>query len=1456
MQKIRTLLKGPILTQSGYGNHTRQIFEALLCDPIFDIYVEPITWGSTPWLTEESELKNLILKGVEKRIIAKHQQQENFDLFIHVTIPNEFERLGSVNVGVTAGIETDRISHVWVQKCNEMDLIIVPSEHSKKSIVDTIVDVIDSRTNRKFSMKVEKNVRVCNEGINTEIFNPQTRCDKIEKIDFGSDFCFLHVGQWGNGGFKEDRKNIALLVRYFIETFTNRNDVALVLKINMSRNSVTDFNLVKQRLNQITSNFAQETLPPIHLLHGNFTQEEMAALYNHPQVKAFVTLSHGEGFCGLDYTKIITEHGLKRLDEVKIGDKVLTHNKRFMPVTQELSRNYSGKMYEIETYNGANKEKITLTGNHRIYVFKEDGSFEWVSAEKISKKDILCIPKPKYKQFSNIDKIDILNFISDENVKEINENLIGYCHSNNLFVPCKRYIDVNENFSKIIGYYLAEGSYAKSTIHFSLNANEEKTIANELISCFKNVFGLENHRIFINENKLDLTFNSKIVGLFLKSFCGDGAKSKFIHPNIFKFSRKNKMNIISSLILGDGYIKEKNNNSSIEISLSNEQILRSVRLLLLEEGIISNFDFFNKKGIIKEQWSYDSQIERLRITQIFSFNQLLGWINRNHDFVNISSHPEKNINKGRPKSWTTKDYCLFEIKSVNEIDYNGKVYNLSVKEDESYCTENFVVHNCLPLAEAAACELPILATNWSGHLDFLQHKKFSAIEYDMVEIPEATVWDNILIKGSRWAEVKEEDVKRRFLKMVNSYSKPQEWAKELGQYVRENFDIKVTNQHFTDVIKMTLTEGEEQQKISPLEHLQSFVDTPDNFNVIYTMPMSAGDVYISTAVIDGLLERIPENSKIYFATDPKYSDILEGNPNIHKVIPWNQTMMSVELLEEVFDLALTPNVATQFTFSNWVRRGQGRLLAEEFANHCQCELGDYFIKKDHSIVREHLSEDEFFVNYITFHPGSGKGQWEARKYTEWQEVISNLKTLYPSIKIVQVGGEDEPPYDGIHLDLRGKTNVHQLASIIENSKLHLSIDTLTMHLAAGNNTPIVALFGSSHAMSTGPWMKDKTNAKFYLLESQQKIGCNKACYKYQCTKNRDLPCINEIDPREVVAACGRILDKEANGIYERNPEFEYTPIYKTISGYTTTYNAKNYPFRESIKSMLGFCDEVVVVDGCSDDGTWEVLEEMAKEDDRLQLYQNPFDWEEPGIDGLQKAFARALCQNEFLWQQDCDEVVHEDDYEKIKSITKRFPSNADILHLPVIELWGNENEVTGRRHAWKWRMSRNKPEITHGINKHARLTDEKTGKVYAKEGISDGCEYIDAMTNEMLPHVGFWNERIDTARKYVAEDYARGMNEIFEIMPSVFHYSWFNLEQKIKQLKRGGVWDRLWSLLYQKESMERFPGVETEEDIKSLIEHLHEQGGEDSDQLKYKFKLNRSHPIIMKEWIGKNDNME
>ncbi len=285
--------------------------------------------------------------------------------------------------------------------------------------------------------------------------------------------------------------------------------------------------------------------------------------------------------------------------------------------------------------------------------------------------------------------------------------------------------------------------------------------------------------------------------------------------------------------------------------------------------------------------------------------------------------------------------------------------------------------------------------------------------------------------------------------------------------------------------------------------------------------------------------------------------------------------------------------------------------------------------------------------------------------------------------------------------------------------------------------------------------------------------------------------------------------------------------------------------------MLGFCDEVIVVDGGSTDGSLEELKEWATTRGVLNpdgvpflnIISQPWDPDEPGMDGMQKAFGRAMVSQdvEYLWQQDADEVVHADDYEKIHDMVRRFPTDVDVVHLPVIELWGDDNTVRVDRHAWKWRLSRNNLRVTHGIAIGARLMDPKTGRTYAKEGQSDGCEMIDIVTGEHLPHRGFYNGELERLRVTDPQEYGRQMNAAFKKLPSVFHYSWANLQRKVENFR--DFWSNQWNVLYQTAGKNRFEG----ETVEQSVERLKQQGGEHGRA--ETFQLERQAPTCMEGWV-------
>jgi len=261
-----------------------------------------------------------------------------------------------------------------------------------------------------------------------------------------------------------------------------------------------------------------------------------------------------------------------------------------------------------------------------------------------------------------------------------------------------------------------------------------------------------------------------------------------------------------------------------------------------------------------------------------------------------------------------------------------------------------------------------------------------------------------------------------------------------------------------------------------------------------------------------------------------------------------------------------------------------------------------------------------------------------------------------------------------------------------------------------------------------------------------------------------------------------------------------------LSGYTTTKDViiADYPWRASIQSLLGFCDEVIVVDGGSTDGTWEDLQEWAEKEEKLRVYQVKRDWNNYRFalfDGHQKSIARTLCTGDWCWQSDIDEIVHENDYKKIKKLARQIPKSVKLVCLPVIDYWGKEDKVRIDVHPWKWRLSRNDTHITHDIPAAHRRYDH-SGNVYSIG--SDGCDYVHTDTYEPIPHMNFYTQQHDQIRNKILTDpefrkenlqnYSNFINAVIKELPAVHHYSWFDIKRKIYNYR--DFWSRFHASLY------------------------------------------------------------
>tara|TARA_Y100000996_G_scaffold244265_1_gene192104 strand:+ start:1807 stop:3156 length:1350 start_codon:yes stop_codon:yes gene_type:complete len=299
MKKLM-LICAPVSSRSGYGAHARDLTHAFIKHNKYDVKIMDVPWGDCP--------RNALDKGNENDkilldcILAEPKVDKQPDIYVDIRIPNEFQTYGKFNIGITAGIETTAVSSAWLEGCNKMDLIIVPSEHSKEGFVKALYEKMqtgpDGKQQKVGELKLDKPIEVLFEGADESIYKPVDNSSLNLVDDIKEDFAFLHVGQWTKGDFGEDRKDIAKLVKLFYEAFANKKkQPALILKSNGATYSIMDREECLSKIKTIKSRFPSDwELPKVYLLHGSLSDKEINKLYNHPKVKAMVSLTHGEGF--------------------------------------------------------------------------------------------------------------------------------------------------------------------------------------------------------------------------------------------------------------------------------------------------------------------------------------------------------------------------------------------------------------------------------------------------------------------------------------------------------------------------------------------------------------------------------------------------------------------------------------------------------------------------------------------------------------------------------------------------------------------------------------------------------------------------------------------------------------------------------------------------------------------------------------------------------------------------------------------------------------------------------------------------------------------------------------------------------------------------------------------------------------------------------------------------------
>jgi len=406
--------------------------------------------------------------------------------------------------------------------------------------------------------------------------------------------------------------------------------------------------------------------------------------------------------CLLAGSNIITDIGVLPIEEIKEGMNVLTHTGTFKKVTKTFCRTYSGEIFKLKA---SGLEPLYITNNHsvlvnqfevikdyknRLFYTKAIDNFYFKPVEFINKElDLVNSPVLKTKQ--NV-ILDMSKYINYPIIKE--EQVYGSTYKgtrlNNRSNPVNRFIEVDEKFAFILGYYLAEGGCNKSHC-FGFSGHEKENRVVDFLREEFGKFGIDKSYYYIKNNtkSRSVLFNSVP---FCKLFETFGSRhQKHLPYFCMNLGDKETKSLILGYFFGDGNFTT-GTGRSISISAS---ISYQIYFLLLKIGFRPSLAFVRRKGRwegitgkIKSDF-YSIGLSVLETNELLS--NLPSFIEEIYKDKNLNLKPHNSINSSSYKS--TK-FLSKKIRELTSYWYDGEVYNLEVEEDNSYVANGVTVHNC------------------------------------------------------------------------------------------------------------------------------------------------------------------------------------------------------------------------------------------------------------------------------------------------------------------------------------------------------------------------------------------------------------------------------------------------------------------------------------------------------------------------------------------------------------------------------------------------------------------------------------------------------------------------------------------------------------------------------------------------------------------------------------------
>ena len=443
-------------------------------------------------------------------------------------------------------------------------------------------------------------------------------------------------------------------------------------------------------------------------------------------ISANKVISTDPPYCLVPGSLIQTRQGYRPIEELCIGDKVLTHTGRFSPVTQTYRRYYSGPMeqlkaahcnavlqitpehpiYGVQTapcgysmdYCRADCSYLVQQGRCRHQAFT-DYKLDWIEAGQVKRNDLIF--QPHYQTTEAFltelrlqDWLPVADYVEHDG--QLHYQKASLQSLERRAPELRQYqlpahLLISSALCRLIGFFVAEG-YAQvrldgGSVHFVFHQNETGLI-NEVKQAMQDCFGLSSGLDTYTEKSkaVRLNFYSKPLAQVFRTWCYDAQGFKRLPDWVIDIGPDLQKKLVRGYWLGDGCRRA----CVYEASTNSPALAGQLRLLLQGFGVVARLHINEKKT------QYQSVVNGSVIQAGGPIYQIIVTGHTLPLLADIVGEPKKGplsstLRKSHGHEW--QGGRLLPIRDVQTVAYSGWVHNIET-EDHSYVTAAGCVHNC------------------------------------------------------------------------------------------------------------------------------------------------------------------------------------------------------------------------------------------------------------------------------------------------------------------------------------------------------------------------------------------------------------------------------------------------------------------------------------------------------------------------------------------------------------------------------------------------------------------------------------------------------------------------------------------------------------------------------------------------------------------------------------------